>query len=323
MPKTISTGGAGRDPLEGIGRYPQNIERALDVVEAGREGLFNVLEIGFDHRLMSGSRYHIDLDAGWCDFRVDLAQYECRFIGGDRRSYSLFKIEGDGFDLAAEAAKGVDPAKIRGVRKEPEDPEVAVSVPLHYLMAECVLGYRQDMGPDRPHENMHGDWYVKQRRRLSEALLKGMKSFEVIGEMGVEKDSRVVEFLLRQRMRVEMDSSGRIHLTGTDNPSNLENPRINDFEYRHEGIVGFHIHQGLNRDRRAFRPETVDEILRLSDDDEGTLRRLDETEIIFTRTDEGFAGRVHRLEGNEIKTRDILLKKEDDKVVLVRDCNFD
>ena len=96
MSKLIHTGGR---PLGELPPTPRGMDETLDFVERYKDRLFPVLETGFEHRLSSGFRYHLDVDRGRCEFLVSLDSGKVSVRERYSKGHRDFDLEGDGFSL--------------------------------------------------------------------------------------------------------------------------------------------------------------------------------------------------------------------------------
>lgn len=314
----IKLNGGGRPPEE-FPPKPRGLEETLDFVERYQDRLFPVLETGFEHRLSSGFRYHLDVDCGRIEFLVSLGSGKVRVRDRSSLNFLDFVLGGDGFDLAERAGAGVSPGDIRALRASPEDPSATVSVPLSYLMAEEVLRNWAAHGPDRLPDNMPGEWLSRYGNRLSAHLIDAMKSFELVGEVGLDRKTGNTEVLLRQNLKVAIELDGSIRLSGTDMDAPSECQVLSEFRRTHAGVLGFHIHEDFTPPaRRTIQPH-LSMLVTASDADFRTLKATREPEVIFAKTSEGFPARVYAYDGGELRERGILLQKDAGKITLVRD----
>jgi hypothetical protein len=297
------------------------LDETLDFVELYKDGLFPVLEWGFEHRLSSGFRYHLDVDRGRCEFLVSLGEGKVRLREEHVSRHVDFDLEGDGFSLGERAAAGVSPEEIRALRRNPEDSSTTVSVPLSYLMAEEIMRNWKAHGPDRLPENMPGEWFIKYGHRMSEHLIDAMKKFELVGEVGVDRKSGDIGVLLRQNLKVALELDGTIHLSGTDIDAPSGCQVLSEFRRNHAGVLGFHIHEDFEPALRKAAPMMLSRLLTASNADLDALKSSREPEVIFGKTPKGFPARVYALEGGSIREQGILLHKDAGNISLVR--NYD
>jgi len=297
------------------------LDETLDFVERYKDRLYPVLESGFEHRLASGFRYHLDVDRGRCEFLVSLDPGTVRLKEGHVSRHVDFDLEGDGFNLTERAAAGVRPEEIRALRRNPEDASTMVSVPLSYLMAEEIMRNWEAHGPDRLPENMPGEWFIKYGHRMSEHLIAAMKKFELVGEVGLDRKTGDIELLLRQNLKVALELDGTIHLSGTDVDAPSGCQVLSEFRRNHAGVLGFHIHEDFTPPSERTVPMMLGQLLTASDRDLDTLKSSKEPEAIFGKTPQGFPARVYALEEGEVHKQGILLRKDAGKIVLVR--NYD
>ena len=297
---------------------PKTVSEAVALIDEYKDVLFPVLEKGFEHRLSSGFTYHVDVDRGRCEFGVLLDIGEARFKGEHDSDYTCYSIEGDGFDLSSRAGEGVEPSEILVASRDLADPSVVVPVPLPYFMAEQVVKYWADHGPDKLPSSMPGEWLSKYGKNLSGNLLQAMKLFEQLGEVGVGDASEEPEIMLRQNLLVMVDINGKVQVSKTGRVGTSECLALQHFRAHHKNIVGFHIHESFDDEGDRFQ-ESLDYILTASESDLDAIRHRREPEAIFAKTDEGFPARIHVYDGDELKKQDILLKKQDGKLILVRD----
>lgn len=276
------------------------------------------MEKGFKHKITAGTVYSLDVDDGMCTFMVN-PERGFMWYGGQGEETRSYQVIGDGFDLSQRLADGVEPDDIRVVRKDPTDESVTVDVPLPYFMAEKILEHRATQPPDKIPDCVPGQWFIRHGRRLTTNLAASLKSFEIIGRLGVNDETGAVELILRQNVRVDLDDVGKVGATGDDFMSHDELKAFREFRVTHRDALFFHIHdRDLPAKADRGKVESADETLRPSDTDESELRRGGSTNAIFTRTEEGFPGRVMTFEEDVLHIQDILLAKEQDEIVVRR-----
>lgn len=294
------------------------LSHTIDLIDRGKDILYPALEKGFMHKITASTAYRLDVDDGMCTFMVN-PERGFLWYGGHGEKTQSYQVIGDGFNLSQRLSEGVEPDEIRVVRADPTDESVTVDVPLPYFMAEKILEHKATQPPGRIPDCVPGEWFIRRGRRLTTNLTAALKSFEIIGRLGVNDETGAVELILRQSVRVDLDDVGKVGATGDGLMDHGELKAFKVFRVTHRDALDFHIHdRDLPAKAGRGKVESADETLRPSSTDEHDLKRRRSTDGIFTRTEEGFPGRVMTFEGDVLHTQDILLAKEQGEIVVRR-----